>query len=58
MNITTTQPLQGIWTAVDSDTYDGAEDAGDSNTIGHGATEIAAINHLVEQLLDNERRAA
>lgn len=41
------------WSAVDRDTYDGAPDAGRANTIGYGATEIAAINDLVEKLIDN-----
>lgn len=36
------------WSAVDDDTYDGAEDS--HCPIGHGATEQEAINDLKEQL--------
>ena len=39
-----------MWTAIDADTYDGAEDS--NCPIGHGRTEREAINELVEQLLD------
>jgi hypothetical protein len=37
------------WSAIDQDTYDGAEDS--HCPVGRGATERAAINDLVEQLL-------
>jgi hypothetical protein len=47
------------WSAVDSDTYDGAEDSHPScQIIGRGPTERDAINDLVEKLIeDAEERA-
>lgn len=36
------------WTAVYDDTYDGAEDSGNRNHVGYGATEEAAIKDLKE----------
>lgn len=48
MNIQTSYNV--MWTATDQDTYDGAEDS--NCPIGHGRTEREAINHLVEQLVD------
>lgn len=36
------------WSAVDADTYDGAEDS--NCPIGHGATEAEAIADLMEQI--------
>lgn len=36
------------WSAVDDDTYDGAEDS--HCPIGHGATEQEAISDLLEQM--------
>lgn len=39
------------WQAVDSDTYDGAE--GSHCPIGHGATELAAIHDLINQIEEN-----
>jgi hypothetical protein len=38
------------WSAVDDDTYDGAEDS--HCPIGHGATEQEAIADLLDQLED------
>ncbi len=41
------------WTAIDSDTYDGAPDAGPiSRCIGYGKTEADAVADLEEQLED------
>lgn len=41
------------WSAVDSDTYDGAEDSHpDNQIVGRGRTELDAINDLVEQLTE------
>jgi hypothetical protein len=42
------------WSAIDSDTYDGAEDSANRNMIGYGATEAEAIADL-ERLLQEER---
>lgn len=49
MKIETSTPVSGIWQAIDSDSYDGAEDAG-RQCVGHGATEREAINDLVDQI--------
>lgn len=38
------------WSAVDEDTYDGAEDS--NCPIGYGETEVEAIADLLEQLGD------
>lgn len=39
------------WSAIDADTYDGADDAGGkARCIGRGATEAEAIADLMEQL--------
>lgn len=40
------------WSAVDDDTYDGAEDSKTRAQIGWGATEQDAIDDLVDQLFD------
>lgn len=37
------------WYALDSDTYDGAPDAGAASTMGWGRTEQEAIDDLLEQ---------
>lgn len=44
------------WSAIDDDTYDGADDS--SCPIGHGATEADAIDDLMDQLTDGEYSAA
>jgi hypothetical protein len=44
------------WSAIDDDSYDGAEDS--SCPIGHGATEEDAIEDLMDQLTDGEYSAA
>jgi hypothetical protein len=36
------------WSAIDDDTYDGADDS--SCPVGHGATEQEAIDDLLEQI--------
>lgn len=51
MKIETSNPLSRIWSAIDADTYDGAEDS--NCPIGNGTTEREAINALVEQLLED-----
>ena len=38
------------WSAIDEDTYDGAEDSGTRWQIGRGATEAEAIADLMEIL--------
>lgn len=38
------------WSAVDDDTYDGAEDSSTRGQIGYGATEADAIADLMEIL--------
>lgn len=38
------------WSAVDADTYDGAEDSKNRNQIGFGHTEKEAIADLMEKL--------
>lgn len=46
------------WSAIDQDSYDGADDAHPScQIIGRGPTEIAAINNLVEQLVEQAETA-
>lgn len=35
------------WSAIDEDTYDGAEDSGTRNQIGRGRTEAEAIADLM-----------
>lgn len=40
------------WSAVDDDTYDGAEDSTTRAQIGWGATEQEAIDDLCDQLFD------
>lgn len=35
------------WSAIDDDTYDGAEDSGNSHEVGRGATEEEAIADLL-----------
>jgi hypothetical protein len=47
MNIHTEQHYSDLWTAIDSDTYDGAEDAGSFRTLGEGTTEQEAIADLL-----------
>jgi hypothetical protein len=49
MNIHTEQHYSDLWTAIESDTYDGAEDAGACRTIGQGKTEAEAVADLIEQ---------
>lgn len=44
------------WSAIDDDTYDGADDS--SCPIGRGATEQEAIDDLLDQLTDGEYSAA
>jgi hypothetical protein len=41
------------WSAIDDDTYDGADDS--NCPVGHGATEQDAIDDLIEQI---EERAS
>jgi hypothetical protein len=41
------------WSAIDSDTYDGAPDSPTRHQIGYGATEAEAVEHL--KLLLRER---
>ena len=44
-------PLRGFaWSAIDEDTYDGAEDSSTRYVIGWGDTEEAAVNDLMEKL--------
>ena len=53
MNIQTTRIAVGYYQAFDADNCDGAPDAkAPSNITGRGKTELAAINDLVEQLLE------
>jgi len=42
------------WSAVDADTYDGADDAGPCRVSGSGPTERAAVADLLEQMEDGE----
>jgi hypothetical protein len=48
MNIQVYQSYPGEYCAVDDDTYDGP-----GSHIGHGQTKLAAINDLVEQILES-----
>lgn len=41
-------PPDSRWSAIDNDTYDGAEDS--NHPVGRGATEAEAITDLKEQL--------
>jgi hypothetical protein len=52
MKITTSINPLGEWTAHDSDSYDGADDAGEQ-PVGTGKTEREAIDDLVETMVDN-----
>ena len=45
------------WSAIDDDTYDGAEDSSNRNHIGYGRTEAEAIADLL-RLLDELAEAA
>lgn len=45
--ISTDQPFPGMWTAIDTQRYDGAPD-GDT-TMGHGKTEAEAIGDLLDR---------
>jgi len=38
------------WSALDSDTYDGADDSSTRNQIGYGATEAEAVEDLMAVL--------
>ena len=40
------------WSAVDDDTYDGAEDSRNRNHIGYGSTAPEAVAHLLEILAE------
>jgi hypothetical protein len=42
------------WTAIDTDTYDGSEDSGNRNHIGHGDTEQEAIANLIQIMEDSD----
>lgn len=42
------------WSAIDSDTYDGAPDSPNRHQVGYGATEAEAIADLRQMLEDNE----
>lgn len=42
------------WSAIDGDTYDGAEDTHPPSPIGYGSTEAEAIADFTEQLADRE----
>ena len=46
------------WTAVNEDTYDGAEDSSTRNQIGRGKTERDAIIDLLDILEEAESRPA
>jgi hypothetical protein len=56
MNIVTEEDSTGYaprhcrFTAIDADSYDGAEDSRNRSTIGYGATPAAAIADLLELL--------
>ena len=50
MDICTDQVPTGEWTAIDRNTYDGAEDAGKAKSMGWGKTEQEAIADLIEKL--------
>lgn len=47
-------PYNGQWTAIDTNRYDGAEDAG-PQYIGYGNTEKEAIEDLVQQIEDDNQ---
>lgn len=42
------------WSAIDTDTYDGAEDSSNRDQIGRGRTEDEAIEDLIGRLMDDE----
>jgi hypothetical protein len=42
------------WSAIDADTYDGAEDSSNRSHVGWGATEQEAIADLLEILAEAE----
>jgi hypothetical protein len=42
------------WSAVDDDTYDGAEDSGNRNMIGYGKTEQEAIADLMAKIEEGQ----
>lgn len=57
MNIITAwESTPALWSAIDADSYDGATDS-KGHPRGLGKTEREAINELVEELLERERRA-
>lgn len=45
---------QWAWSAIDQETYDGADDSKLRHKVGHGATEEEAIADLMEQLEELE----
>jgi hypothetical protein len=59
MNIQTEEDTTGYaprdcrYSAIDSDTYDGAEDSRNRSTVGYGATPAAAIADLMALLADD-----
>lgn len=44
------------WSAIDRNTYCGAEDSRIRNQIGYGSTELLAIKDLIDQLVSLEDR--
>lgn len=50
MTIKTSYYILGGWSAIDEDTYDGAEDSSTKNQIGSGNTEEEAIADLNDQI--------
>ena len=50
-------PRDCRYSAVDADTYDGAEDSRTRSTVGYGATPAAAIADLMALLTDDIRYA-
>jgi hypothetical protein len=46
-------PRDCRYSAVDDDTYDGAEDSRNRATVGYGATPDAAVANLLELLADD-----
>lgn len=38
------------WSAIDEDTYDGAEDSGTRGHVAYGATELEAVKELMDIL--------
>ena len=48
-------PRDCRFTAVDTDTWDGAEDSRNRSTVGYGATPAAAIADLMALLTDDIR---